>query len=215
MDWNAVSAQLADLPSTYKRSGDTYTFLFKSFVMGLLRYTSAADGTTGQLAFPQAIGKWLDTWGQLFNVPRNNDESDRAYATRIQFLLLSGKGPPVSIARYIQIVEGLSATVTEKFPAVGYRISMGLQTLAAYAQIISDLKYVRPAGVPFLPLTVLQGGLYLGTINYLGVAPRVTGAYLNQPFTTNGIVVPATTNNSRPLLPTTFLTDPFLNPSLA
>jgi hypothetical protein len=62
---------------------------------------------------------------------------------------------------------------------------------------------------------VLRGGLYLGTINYLGIAPSVTGAYLFDPVDEITPDIPATTNNSVPLLPTTYLTDITINPSLA
>lgn len=226
MDWNAVSHQLDDVPATFKRTGATYAWLFNSFVIGLLRYTSAADGTIRQLTFQNALGTWLDTWGQLFNFRRNNNESDGQYALRIQFLLLSGKGPSIAIEKYIQVVEGLTAIVFEHTAAgfeqvngdtevtgIGYQIQIGLQTLTQYSQIVNDLKFVRPAGVPFLPLLVLRGGLYLGTINYLGTAPSVTGAYLVDPISEIRVAIPAATNNSVPLLPTTFLTDPTLNPT--
>lgn len=215
MDWAAVASQLADVPDTYKRPGDTFTWLFNSYVAGLFRYTSAADGTTEQLDFEQAIGTWLDVWGQLFNFRREDGESDGAYRTRIQFLLLCGKGPPVSIEKYINVVEGLTALVVERFPDCGYEVRIGIQTAARYLQIASNLRYVRPAGVPFLPFLVLRGGLYLGTINYFGVAPSVTGAYMTDPTDEITPSIGAATNNSVPLLPTTYLTDITINPSLA
>lgn len=215
MDWAAVARQLGDVPDTYKRPGDTFTWLFNAYVAGLFRYTSAADGTIAQLTFDQALGNWLDVWGQLFNFRRDDGESDAAYKNRIQFLLLCGKGPPISIEKYIQVVEGLTALVIERFPDFGYQVQIGIQTVAEYLQLAINLKYVRPVGIPFLPFRVLRGGLYLGTINYLTIAPRVTGAYLVEPVEEITPSIPATTNNSVPLLPTTYLTDITINPSLA
>lgn len=212
MDWNAVASQLSDVPRTFQRSGTTYQWLMNAYTAGLLRYTSAADGTNTQLSFQTAVGNWLDVWGNLFNIARNNGEADGVYAKRIQFLLTRGKGTLVAIAQFIQTAENISATVTEQSP--GYTIQLGSQSTSFYAQIASDLKYVRPAGVPFLPFQVLRGGLYLGTVDYLGVH-KVTGAYLTTPVTPVTPVMSATTNNSTPLLPTTFLTDPTLNPGLA
>jgi hypothetical protein len=222
MDWNAVAAQLARVPATYKRSGTTFEWLSNSFTMSLLRYSSAADGISAQLVFQNAIGTWLDVWGQLLNVRRKDNEADDDYRIRIQFLLgfppaslgaQGGKGTPISMENYITYIEGVGGRVAEAFPAPGYQIYVGALTAAAYAQLLNDLKYVRPAGVPFEGF-VSSGGTYLDTVNYLG-APKITGAYLLNPFTPAAPPLSATTNNSAPLLPTTFLTDPTINPSLA
>jgi hypothetical protein len=215
MDWNDVQDQLLDLPRTFKRDGPTYQSLVNSITASLMRYTGAVDGTMGQLIFTQAVAKWLDTWGRLFNIMRNDGESDPAYFNRIQFLLVAGRGTPVAMDQYIADVEGVSASVVESLPATGYSIQFrSILTLAGYLQFAENLVNVRPVGVPFLPFMIVRGGLYLGTVNYLG-RPKVTGAYFSTGSAGYSPPISATTNNATPLLPTYFLTDPTINPSLA
>lgn len=222
MDWNAVSYQLGDVPRTYKRSGLTYTWLNNSFVSGLHRYTNAVDGIMSMAVFSNATGKWLDVWGQLFGVGRLNSETDSAYNNRITQTLLLLKGTPLAIISFVQLTFGLTASVIENlFNADGTAMTEPSWNLkfgsafpeSQYNQLAQTLAFVRPAGVPFSPFYVLGGGLYLGTLNYLGRA-RVTGSYLGNPQAPFNFTIPATTNNALPLLPTLFLTDPTLNPGL-
>lgn len=55
--------------------------------------------------------------------------------------------------------------------------------------------------------------MFAGTVNYFQ-APRITGAYLEGGGSGLALNVSAYTNNSRPLLPTTYLSDPSINPNL-
>lgn len=216
MDFSQITAQIADLPSAFTRPGAVYQQLQNSFSGALLRGCSASDGIIGQLGFQNATGVWLDAWGKLYGLSRKANEADSVYKARITFTLLCGKGPPIAIRTFVETAEGIpDATIVENLPNVGWNMnittSVSSETLN---QVANDVVYVRPAGVPFGPFSVLRGGSYLGTVNYLG-AGRVTGAYIFNPLTTFNFAIPESTNNSLSQLPTTFLSDPTINPSLA
>ena len=216
MDYSAILTQLNLLPQTFLRFGTPFTWLQASKAAALLRYTGAVDALINQLNFSQAVGVWLDCWGKLFSIPRNSDETDNTYANRITALLTAGRGTPVGIQIYLLIALGITATVTEDFVNTAWQLKLSTPlTQAQLTQMIDNLVYVRPAGVPCLhAIANVQGGTYLGTVNFFGAA-RVTGAYLKTPVqNASTIGISATTNNSVPLLPTTFLSDPTLNPGL-
>jgi hypothetical protein len=177
----------------------------------MYRDTGASDSTIQQgTSFPNARFGWLDTWGLLFNVPRLNNEADSKYAVRILYTITAGAGTPVGIATWIYIVWGLTVTVQESPPAVGYNITF--QQLLSGTQLLNVLQSlvrIRPAGIPFT-LSFPENGLYLNTINFLN-SVNVTGAYLTDPNGTEVVGLSAGTNNAEPVLPGIFLTDPVLN----
>ncbi len=214
MDFQAVKARLDDLPRTYTRLGPGYQAFDLSQTAALFRYTNASDGVVNQLNFIQARGPWLDAWGKLFVIPRNVNESDDAYQNRITMTLLAGRCTPVALLIYLQSL-GITATIAEDFVNASYHIQFTAPlTSQGFASLAQNLAAVRPVGVPFLPFQVLQGGLYLGTVDFVN-APKVTGAYLDSPLKGFTPTIGASTNNSVPLLPTLFLSDPTLNPGLA
>lgn len=212
MNFQEVQERLADLPSTYTRPGPNYQRLDLSRAAELFRYTNGADGVIEQLNFSQAVGPWLDVWGKLFVIPRNTNESDDSYHTRILFTLLAGRVTPNAILLYLLNTIGAAPNLVENFPQCEFRLVFTQPlTTAAFEAVAQNLASVRPAGVPFLPFEVLQGGSYLGTVNFTGAA-KVTGAYLDAPVKDFTPALDASTNNAVPLLPTTFLTDPSINP---
>lgn len=213
MQFADVLAQLSTLPATFLRPGATFAFIQSAKSAALFRFTNASDGVTAQAAsFVGAFGVWLDAWGKLFGILRNLDESDSAYSNRITATLVSGRGTPAAIAMYVQLADGFSATVVEDLVHASWSLDLGqpLNT-KQFNQLMENLSYVRPAGVPVGAQAEQKGGAYMATINYLAAA-RVTGAYLKTPVQTQSINLNAFTNNSVPLLPTTFLSDPTLNP---
>jgi hypothetical protein len=213
MDWQAVKTRLDDLPRTFKRLGATYQAFDSSQTTALYRYTSAVDGIMSQLIFKQAVGPWLDVWGRLFDILRNVNESDNAYLNRITSTLLAGRCTPNAILVYLQML-GITATIEEDFVNCAFHLQFTVPlTTAGFQALAQNLAAVRPAGVPFLPFQVLQGGLYVGTIDFLN-APKVTGAYLDAPLKSFTPTIAPSTDNSVPLLPTLWLTDPTLNPGL-
>lgn len=214
MDFQAVKTRLDDLPMTFTRLGPTYQTFDLSQTASLFRYTGASDGVISQLDFVKAVGPWLDAWGKLFVIPRNINESDDAYQNRIVMTLLAGRCTPNAIIIYMQSL-GIEANLVEDFVNAAYHIQFTKPlTTEAFTALAQNLAAVRPAGVPFLPFQVLQGGLYLGTIDFVD-APKVTGAYLDTPLKSFTPTISASTNNAVPLLPTLFLSDPTLNPGLA
>jgi hypothetical protein len=213
MQFADVKARLDDLPRTYTRLGPNYTAFDLAQTAALFRYTNASDGISNQLIFKQAVGPWLDVWGKLFGIVRNTNESDDAYQNRITFTLLAGRCTPNAILIYLQTL-GITATLEEDFVNCAFHLQFTAPlTTAGFLALAQNMAAVRPAGVPFLPFQVLQGGLYVGTIDFLN-APRVTGAYLDQPLKSFTPTIAQSTDNSVPLLPTLWLSDPTLNPGL-
>ena len=201
---------LQRLPSTFLRDDTTFRQWQGSLATGLGRFTQASDAVSGQMSFPNAQGKWLDVWGLLFGLPRHDGEGDSDYRTRVAASLVTGNGPPLAIQNYMRLARNLNAPVDEAFPAVGWSMTLpGSVTPKALSSIAQDLDRVRPAGVPY-DFKILRGGLFLSTVNYFGRA-SLTGAYLVTPVKTIQPPIGPSTNNAKPLLPTTFLTDPILN----
>lgn len=213
MNFQQIQSQLNDLPSTFTRPGHPYDQLIDAMTAGLFVGAAGDDGTIAEASsFTAAQFGWLDVWGLLFNIPRNNNEPDTAYRARIAYQVTAGAGPPVAIANWLKQVWGLVVTVLEALPAVGYTIQFStLLTPAQLSTVLLSLAKVRPAGVPFSVLSP-SDGLYLNTINFMDGA-NVTGAYLTG-ATPIALGIGPATNNTPPSLPTLLLTDPTLNPSL-
>lgn len=210
-----VLGQINDLPDTFTRPGSVFQMIQAAKAAALFHYTDSSSALMAQTGFSTAQGVWVDVWGKLFGIPRNSAESDEAYVNRIRTTLSSGRATPVAIALFLLLIFNLQATITEDLVHVAWSfvLSAPLPQNALFA-LLQNLAYVRPCGVPMTFGTGGKGGLFLGTVNYLG-APKTTGAYLETPSAQNSGPVPAYTNNSVPLLPTTFLSDPTLNPGLA
>ena len=214
MTYLEILAQLNALPNTYVRPGSSFAALQSSRAASLFRYANAVDGLIDQLQFSNASGVWLDVWGKLFGIPRNLQESDGNYAARISATLVAGRATPVAMILYLKIALGLTATITEDFVKTAWQLHFNTPLSSTqFNQLMSNLAYVRPAGVPSLAAFGSPGGTFAGTVNYLR-APRITGAYLESGGTGLSLDVASTTNNSKPLLPTTYLSDPSLNPIL-
>lgn len=217
LGYSGVLNQLNALPDTFLRPGATFAMIQAAKAAALFHYTDSSSGLMAQTDFSTAQGVWLDVWGKLFGIPRNNGESDTSYVNRIRTTLSSGRTTPVAIALYMLLIFNLNALITEDLVhcAWAFGLSRPLSQSALNA-LVQNLVYVRPCGVPVtLGASGAGGGMYLGTVNYLGAA-RVTGAYLESPSAQGNVeVLSAYTNNSVPLLPTTFLSDPTLNPGLA
>lgn len=216
MQFSDVLTQLNTLPDTYLRPGSTFAAIQGAKAAALFRFTNAADGTTAQASsFSNATGVWLDVWGKLFGLFRNEGESDGTYSNRITATMVSGRATPAAIVLYVQLANGYAASVVEDFGNTSWSLHLAQPVSnAQFNQLLQNLIYVRPAGVPVSAQAETKGGTYMGTINYHAAA-RVTGAYLKTPLQQQTITLSAYTNNAVPLLPTTFLSDPTINPGLA
>jgi len=207
MDSTTVLARLRQLPPSFRRRGENYTALESTFVNFLSRYTDGIDGLNNQEYIDQASNKWLDTFGLMFGIPRFTGESSSAYLARIKFTLVAWRGTPPAIITYLELITGLVVSVTENTtPEASWTANLsGGVTSLLVNRINTSIGFVRPAGVPF-NYSVATGGLYVSTINYLGKS-RMTGSYLVNATKITTPNISANTNNSLPLLPTTFLTD--------
>jgi len=217
MNFAQVQQVLNDLPATFLRQGAPFTQLTDSLTDGEALYTQAADGILAQTGFAIAGAGWLDLWGLLFGVPRESNEADSFYRSRIVFTVTSGNGTALGIQLWILIVWRVQVTVTENLPNLGYTVTFpATVTQAQIQQIMAALGRIRPAGVPITGVFALSGAAVLQTVNFLS-APRVTGAFMssNSESAPLGVSIPAATNNAQPLIPDLYLTDPTLNPSLA
>ena len=209
MQWADVLARLQSLPTTFRRPPGTYTFLENAETAAVTRYTAADDAQSAQTTLLGAAGRWVDVFGLLLGIPRLPAEADSAYVTRIVVTTTAGKGPGVAIELFLLLSLGVQATVTDSPTATGYVVNIPGGT--ALAPVLAAIAYVRPAGVPFV-VNQVAGGPYMGTVDFLGRG-RATGSYLTAPMTTASPTGSAT-NSAQATLPTTFLTDPTLNPSL-
>ena len=208
MDWQTINSRLASLPSTYRRSGTPFTAWESSLTESLALPNTAIESIMEMLSFGSATGKWLDLWGGILGIPRHSSEVDSAYGQRITATLTAWRGTVPALIRFIQETLDQTIGVIESLPTPGYQISVpvGINDLQ---QVSADLNFVRPAGVPY-GFTANHGGLFLGTVNYVGRS-RLSGSYLTTPRLVIPPSIPAATNNSVPIVPTTFLSDPTIN----
>jgi hypothetical protein len=214
MDYPTVTARLNDLPSPFKRNGPPYTWLIDSIGWQLAMFTLAADATSQQvLAFGPALDGWLDVWGLLWGVPRQQQEANSSYSLRIARTVLAWVGTLPAIQAWVNFYAP-GGSVTENLPNVGYVITFpSNMTTAQITAFLLSLNRIRPAGVPFIVVQA-TGGITLGTDIFLATgAPK--GAYLSAAVTTLALPIGPATNNTSPLLPTCVFSDPTLNPSLA
>lgn len=213
MDFFAVLSQLNDLPTTFTRNGAPYTQLMDSITGALSLFTLTEDATFTQvLNFTNAVNGWLDVWGLLLGVPRNQNESDVSYSPRIFGTVSAWVGTVPAIQFWLNLYAP-GGVITENVGTVGYTLTFPpLMTTVQIENFLITLNRIRPAGVPFIAQQ--NGiGLYLGTDEFTGDG-RVVGNYLTRLESPVGLIIPASTPNARPTIPTLYMTDPTLNPSL-
>lgn len=203
-----VVDQLNQLPRTFWKPGQTYQNLIASIASGLDSFTGPANALVSQATLTTARYKWLDLWGLLFSVPRLPSETDTQYLNHILSILNEGNTTPVRIESYIENIYNLTVTLTENFPNVGYTLTFEGSS-ADLNQLAADLGRIRPAGVPFFPLYVLQGAFYANTINFLN-GWRVPGSYVINSSVPIFPTISASTTNALNTIPTQYLTDPIL-----
>lgn len=166
MDFLSIVNQLDDIPQTFRRPGTPYTWLIDSLATALYLMCQASDSLQAQYNFLTSTNGWIDVWGDLCGITRNLNESDVVYLPRIQNTLLAWRDSAVAIEKFLQVAENIQATVLEQNP-VGYKLLFPYLTdINRITQAVLDLKYVRPAGVPFTVFSEI--GTYLNTVDYYG-----------------------------------------------
>lgn len=211
MDFPAVEGQLNDLPNTFTRPTAWYTQLIDSVTMELSQFTLGEDATFTQVSsYGLAIDGWLDLWGLLWGVPRNDNEANSTYATRIQRTVLAWVGTLPGMRAWVNFYAP-GGSVTENPDGLGYVLVLpSAMTLAQIIAFLASFNRIRPAGVPF---TLFQSGSgpFLGTTEHLGQGILV-GAYLPAGEVGSTLPIGAGTPNAAPLIPTLYMTDPTINP---
>jgi hypothetical protein len=210
MDFAAIQAMLNDLPSTFKRPDQSYARLMDALTAELLLYGNGTDGLVQQGAsFNTAVDNWIDVWGLIAGVPRNQNEGNSLYRARVSETLLAWVGTVPALTMWLKLFAP-GGTITENTSGLGYVITLpASMTLSQINAFVATLNRVRPVGVPFLVQQIALG-LYLGTINFLGEG-RVVGSYLSTSYSNIPLPFGPLTNNAAPVLPTLYLTDPTLN----
>lgn len=210
MDFPAVLSTLSDLPDTFKRQGAPYTQLIDSLASALSLYTLGSDATFDQVTdFANTLDDWIDIWGLLFGISRDQNEANSTYKTHIQSLLSAWVGTLPAVQAWMNLFAP-GGTVVENASG-GYVLSFsGATTLAQIQAFLRLFNRIRPDGVPF---QVQQAGLglYLGTEEYTGDG-RVVGNYLTSLSSSVPLTLSASTPNAVPLLPDILVTDPTISP---
>jgi hypothetical protein len=211
MDNRSVIDILRGVPYTFVSDQPNFLNFFQTLSQTLTQFTTGNDALTTQLLFKTALGKSLDTFGGLLGNPRENGESDTQYINRILTDYNGPFGTLSAIQTFIQNLYSVPVSVVSTGTGGGYKISFLSPLQDSIYQIIAEnLVWIRPAGVPFFPFTIVGGGSYLTTVNYFG-SPRITGSYLSLPsnFTFPFSLQP-NTNNIINKYPVIIFTDPVL-----
>lgn len=153
---------------------------------------------------------WLDSFAKLYGLHRNLAEIDSQLRTRLFGTLTAPHGSATSISSFVQLALGLQVFVTENFVTPSYQLNFLIPpTTQTLQNVVDAIAWVRPAGVPFLPLFTIHGGLFLTSDNYFG-GTKVSGSYLARSQVAVQINIAPNTNNPKNYLPTTYLTDPYI-----
>ena len=210
IDFPAVIATLDDLPDTFKRVGPPYTQIIDSLASALSLYTLGSDATFGQVAsFADTVDDWIDIWGLLFGIPRDQNEANAAYKAHIQKVMTAWVGTVPAIQAWMDLFAP-GGTVLES-QGGGYIMSFtGVTSLTQIAAFLRLFNRIRPNGVPF---QVQQAGLglYLNTEEFTADG-RVVGNYLTSLSSAIALALGASTPNAVPLLATILIEDPTVNP---
>lgn len=176
MDLYPQFRQITDLPPTFLRNDQVFKQLMAAFSAALTLGTSANSSLLTNTNYQNTDNGWIDVWGDLAGISRRFQESDNSFQPRLPNMLLAARDSAVAIELWLQIIEGVTGTVVEKLPAWGYTVNLPASlSNAQVQQIINDLAYVRPAGMPF-NVNISTGGTYLDTVNYFGPAQTIPGS---------------------------------------
>lgn len=176
MDLYPQLRQITDLPPTFLRNDQTFKQLMAAFSAALTLGAESNKSVLANTNYQATDNGWIDVWADLAGISRRFQESDNSFKPRLPNMLLAARDSPVAIELWLQLIEGVVGTVTQKLPAWGYTITLpATLTNSQIQQIVNDLAYVRPAGMPF-NIDISTGGTYLDTVNYLGPQTLQTAA---------------------------------------
>lgn len=214
MTYDEALQIVTSLPETFRRVGSNYSVWQTSQMIAIARFISGDDSIISQIvSVDAATAKWLDTFGELLGISRKSRESDSAFAARVQATCVANHCSPLNIIAFLSFSMNITTEVTESFPDVGWVLSVSdSNVLTDEATLADTLVRVRPAGVPFV-YEYPSGGLYM-TSNVFRNRPLGYGAFLSDATKTKTPTEGGATNAATSTLPTVFLTDPVINPTL-
>ena len=213
MDMQSVLATLNDLPSTFKRNGPPYTQFVDSLASALALYTIGADATFSQATvFDNAVDGWLDIWGLLFGIPRDQNQANATFQLHIKSVMNAWVGTVPAVQAWMDLFAP-GGNVVENQSGGYVLLFSGATPLTQIQSFLRLFNRIRPNGVPF-QIEQSGLGLYLGTEEFLGDG-RVVGNYLTALSSVVAALVPVSTANAVPLLADLLLSDPTINPNLA
>jgi hypothetical protein len=168
--------QILDVPTTFKRPDLTYDQLMASIAAALTLLSASNTAQLDETSYDDASAGWIDVWGALGGIPRRTGEADDVFHARTPNMLLAWRDSVVAIRTWLKVVENLPNTqVVENLPRLGYTVTVpATLTPNRLKQILTDLAWVRPAGMPFNFVSA-TGGTYLTTVNYCSVATSALG----------------------------------------
>jgi hypothetical protein len=131
-----------------------------------------------QMSLTTATAEWVDEWGGYFNVPREKDEIDAAYASRIIMEVLRPRGNNVAIESALFELLGQKVTVTDLYVATN---SMSPQVLglfdvqAGYDLLGADDVNAYTTMVKARIETLRDAGMHLNSFALVGSTLTDTG----------------------------------------
>lgn len=214
MTYEEALQVLMTIPDTFRRVGPNYDSWHASKMTAIARFVSGDDSIIAQLSSVSSANlRWLDTFGLLFGVKRRSGERDSTYASRVQKTCVANHCSPLNIVAFLSLTLAIDSGVEENLPEVGWSLNLAnAGDLTDESSISDTLIRVRPAGVPF-SYAYPTGGLYM-TSNVFRDKPFGYGSFLSSGTKTREPTTGGSTNAATSPLPTVFLTDTTINPSL-
>jgi hypothetical protein len=139
------------LPATIPMFTSFLWQLFKPVALALVDALGAEYASQLEMILNTSDGTWLDSFGELFGVPRETGEPDQLYALRIFDLSVAPRCNNLAIQKALNDL-GYGATITDSGPAT-FNINLTMPTnppngfLYSLAQLGDIVNNLRPAGV--------------------------------------------------------------------
>lgn len=153
--------------------------LLQSLALSLIDQQTNKDAAIAQFDMRSSSGKWLDYWGLLFGVTRNNNEynNDYAYRTRLQSFLSSVSVNNLAIENYV--TANIGRDVSVKDGGRPYSLSGTSQTSTGIATFSAN-------STSFV-LSLSSGSVFLGQSVVANTAATFTGSISGNTLTVNTV----------------------------
>ena len=218
MNLSEIIRVFESIPSSMLPEGSNFDILQSTLELVLGGWTTANDTLINNLSLTGNPDKILDTWGIFLGIPRDFLDDSIHYLTKLKTALNSKFTTIDGIENFLEAIYQIQSSVTNNpLNQAGYSISLASNApTATISQFLSNLVYVRPAGVPFA-VNFLAGGVFTNGSTFLGAnTGTITTAYSQSLYLGGssgsiGINIPMNTNNAKPSNgPLPYFTDPVL-----